>query len=165
MEVDWRVNDLEPCLAKVRDLVVSLTAGGGAGRRRAWGTRQRYKVILRRQAGEMERRHTIFTNRVMTLTRPVNHTDWTLQVQTNGLNVGISTNWVTVPGSTLRNSYTNNIDPNTEGRGTRRGCARAVRWLDRERRQRAGALQDATRTPRGQNISWGVMMGCVISFL
>jgi hypothetical protein len=47
----------------------------------------------------------------MTLTWPVNHTGWTLQVQTNGLNAGISTNWVTVPGSTLLNNYTNIIDP------------------------------------------------------
>ncbi|HTV41028.1 MAG TPA: LamG-like jellyroll fold domain-containing protein [Candidatus Sulfotelmatobacter sp.] len=35
----------------------------------------------------------------LTLSWPANHTGWTLQAQTNGLSVGISTNWVNVSGS------------------------------------------------------------------
>ncbi|MGH7952862.1 MAG: beta strand repeat-containing protein, partial [Limisphaerales bacterium] len=46
----------------------------------------------------------------LTLTWPMDHTGWTLQVQTNSLNVGLSTNWVNVPGSSLINSVTNAIN-------------------------------------------------------
>lgn len=35
----------------------------------------------------------------LTLSWPADHTGWTLQVQTNSLATGISTNWVNVPGS------------------------------------------------------------------
>lgn len=41
---------------------------------------------------------------------PPDHRGWTLQVQTNTVNVGIGTNWVAVPGSTLSNSTTNSIN-------------------------------------------------------
>ncbi len=40
----------------------------------------------------------------LTLSWPADHTGWELQVQTNGLAVGISTNWTPVPGSTSVNS-------------------------------------------------------------
>ena len=42
----------------------------------------------------------------MTITWPLDHVGWRLQVQTNLLNVGLKTNsWVTVPGSTNIQSY------------------------------------------------------------
>ncbi|MGH7952072.1 MAG: beta strand repeat-containing protein, partial [Limisphaerales bacterium] len=40
------------------------------------------------------------------LSWPADHTGWTLQVQTNSLSVGISTNWVDVPGSATVDSMT-----------------------------------------------------------
>jgi autotransporter-associated beta strand protein len=46
---------------------------------------------------------------------PYDHLGWTLQVQTNALNVGIRTNWVNVSGSSTTNSVTIPI-------GVRNGC-------------------------------------------
>jgi hypothetical protein len=37
------------------------------------------------------------------LSWPATHTGWTLQAQTNSLALGLSSNWVSVPGSTLTN--------------------------------------------------------------
>ena len=45
------------------------------------------------------------------LTWPQDHTGWSLQVQTNGLNEGLGTNWVTIPGSTLTNQILLPINP------------------------------------------------------
>jgi autotransporter-associated beta strand protein len=45
------------------------------------------------------------------LTWPVDHTGWILQAQTNALNLGLSSNWFDVPGSTSVNSVTNPINP------------------------------------------------------
>jgi hypothetical protein len=45
------------------------------------------------------------------LSWPADHTGWTLQVQTNNLNVGLSNNWVDMPGSTSVDSVTNTINP------------------------------------------------------
>jgi hypothetical protein len=45
------------------------------------------------------------------LTWPPDHTGWTLQEQTNGLNVGLATNWVTVPGSTGTNQLFLPVNP------------------------------------------------------
>ena len=45
------------------------------------------------------------------LSWPADHTGWTLQAQTNALSVGLGTNWVAVPGSTLVNGVTNAINP------------------------------------------------------
>jgi fibronectin-binding autotransporter adhesin len=42
----------------------------------------------------------------LTLSWPADHTGWTLQVQTNSLSVGLSSNWSDVPGSTATNSVT-----------------------------------------------------------
>ena len=42
---------------------------------------------------------------------PSDHTGWRLEVQTNSVAVGISTNWVTVPGSTTVNSVAVPLDP------------------------------------------------------
>lgn len=42
----------------------------------------------------------------MILSWPEDHTGWTLQVQTNSRAVGLSTNWVDVPGSATTNSVT-----------------------------------------------------------
>ncbi len=46
----------------------------------------------------------------LVLSWPADHTGWTLQVQTNTLAAGISTNWVTVPGSTSVDAVTNLIN-------------------------------------------------------
>ena len=45
------------------------------------------------------------------LTWPVDHTGWRLQVQTNSLNTGLGTNWVTVPDSTSTNQMFVPMDP------------------------------------------------------
>jgi hypothetical protein len=42
---------------------------------------------------------------------PADHTGWTLQVQTNTLNIGLSTNWTAVPNSTTTNMVTMPIVP------------------------------------------------------
>ena len=47
----------------------------------------------------------------LTLTWPTNQVGWDLQAQTNTLSVGISNNWVPVPGSTGTNSMTLPVDP------------------------------------------------------
>ena len=41
---------------------------------------------------------------------PADHTGWLLQAQTNTPGVGLSTNWVTVPGSSSVNSWSITID-------------------------------------------------------
>ena len=41
---------------------------------------------------------------------PADHTGWLLQAQTNTVSVGLSTNWVTVPGSSSVNSWSMPID-------------------------------------------------------
>ena len=43
------------------------------------------------------------TNNQLTLKWPADHTGWTLQAQTNGLLVGISTNWISVSSPTTTN--------------------------------------------------------------
>lgn len=43
-------------------------------------------------------------NGALDLSWPTDHTGWRLQVQTNGLDSGIGTNWVDVPGSELTNN-------------------------------------------------------------
>lgn len=47
----------------------------------------------------------------LVLSWPADHTGWTLQVQTNTLKTGLSTNWVTVPGSSSVDAVTNGINP------------------------------------------------------
>jgi hypothetical protein len=42
---------------------------------------------------------------------PSDHTGWRLQAQTNSLSVGISTNWVSVPGSASTNSISLPLNP------------------------------------------------------
>jgi hypothetical protein len=42
----------------------------------------------------------------LTLSWPLDHTGWTLQVQTNSRAVGLSTNWFDVSGSTTTNAIT-----------------------------------------------------------
>jgi len=44
------------------------------------------------------------------LSWPSDHTGWSLQSQTNSLSKGLATNWVTIPGSSAYNSYTNTIN-------------------------------------------------------
>lgn len=46
----------------------------------------------------------------LTLSWPPDHTGWTLQVQTNTLTTGLSSNWADVPGSTTTNSVTVPVD-------------------------------------------------------
>ncbi|HTB83173.1 MAG TPA: hypothetical protein VK742_05920, partial [Candidatus Sulfotelmatobacter sp.] len=48
---------------------------------------------------------------VLTLTWPLDHTGWYLQVQTNSLSQGLGNNWVDVPNSSTTNSVTININP------------------------------------------------------
>jgi autotransporter-associated beta strand protein len=50
------------------------------------------------------------TNHVV-LSWPADHIGWTLQVQTNSVSKGISTNWVTVTNSTAVDAITNTINP------------------------------------------------------
>ena len=45
------------------------------------------------------------------LSWPADHTGWRLQVQTNSLATGLSTNWVDVPNTATVNSVTNALDP------------------------------------------------------
>jgi autotransporter-associated beta strand protein len=45
------------------------------------------------------------------LSWPVSHTGWRLQAQTNSLNVGLSSNWATVGGSTATNQISVPINP------------------------------------------------------
>jgi len=47
----------------------------------------------------------------MQLNWPADHTGWSLQVQTNLLNQGLGTNWVTIPASTNTNQMTFPADP------------------------------------------------------
>ena len=54
---------------------------------------------------------TIVSGGQMTLTWPADHTGWTLQVQTNSLTTGLSTNWVDVAGSSATNQVIQTIDP------------------------------------------------------
>ena len=46
----------------------------------------------------------------LNLSWPLNQLGWELQTQTNPLTIGVSNNWVTVPGSTLTNSVSFPID-------------------------------------------------------
>jgi hypothetical protein len=50
----------------------------------------------------------------VTVSWPASHLGWSLEVQTNTLEVGLSTNWVTVPDSDMTNSVVvpiNAVDP------------------------------------------------------
>jgi hypothetical protein len=47
----------------------------------------------------------------LTLSWPTDHIGWFLQSQTNSLSVGISTNWVDVPGSETNNQSVITMDP------------------------------------------------------
>jgi autotransporter-associated beta strand protein len=48
---------------------------------------------------------------LLTLSWPADHTGWRLQVQTNALAAGLSTNWVAIPGTDLVNSTNLTINP------------------------------------------------------
>jgi hypothetical protein len=45
----------------------------------------------------------VYSGGVLNLSWPTDHIGWTLQVQTNSAYVGISTNWVSVAGSSVTN--------------------------------------------------------------
>jgi autotransporter-associated beta strand protein len=47
----------------------------------------------------------------LTLAWPEDHLGWALQAQTNNLNVGLSTNWFTLPETTVTNQITVPINP------------------------------------------------------
>jgi hypothetical protein len=47
----------------------------------------------------------------LSLSWPVDHTGWRLQVQANPVTVGLRSNWVDVAGSTSVNSITVTISP------------------------------------------------------
>src|SRR6185503_1517021 len=42
---------------------------------------------------------------------PSDHVGWSLQIQTNALETGLGTNWITVPGSSSSNSFNLSVDP------------------------------------------------------
>ena len=48
---------------------------------------------------------------LLTLTWPASHLGWSLQAQTNSLAVGLSTNWVTIPGSETNTSVVVPVTP------------------------------------------------------
>jgi autotransporter-associated beta strand protein len=50
----------------------------------------------------------------LTLSWPADHIGWRLQIQTNSIAVGLSTNWVDVPNSILTNQITVTIHPNID---------------------------------------------------
>jgi autotransporter-associated beta strand protein len=52
-----------------------------------------------------------FSGGVLTLSWPTDHSGWELQAQTNALNVGLNTNWVTIPGSDMVTSTNFVINP------------------------------------------------------
>ncbi len=52
------------------------------------------------------------SNGVLTLSWPADHLGWRLQVQTNDLAAGLSTNWFDVPGSATTNSVSLPVDAN-----------------------------------------------------
>ena len=45
----------------------------------------------------------------LVITWPADHAGWRLTAQTNALNVGLTNNWVTVPGTTNALSYSAQI--------------------------------------------------------
>jgi hypothetical protein len=51
------------------------------------------------------------TGNTLDISWPVDHIGWTLQTQTNGLNIGISTNWVGLPESTATNRVITTLNP------------------------------------------------------
>ncbi len=53
---------------------------------------------------------------IHTLSWPADHAGWRLQVQTNALSIGLSTNWVNVSGAVITNQITFTVDPDV-------GCA------------------------------------------
>jgi hypothetical protein len=50
-------------------------------------------------------------NGQLQLSWPADHTGWRLEVQTNSLNAGLGTNWVTVSGSTATNQMSLPMNP------------------------------------------------------
>jgi autotransporter-associated beta strand protein len=54
---------------------------------------------------------TVVTGNQLNLSWPADHIGWRLQVQTNGLNVGLGTNWLDVPGSTAVDNVNMTISP------------------------------------------------------
>ena len=53
----------------------------------------------------------VLAGNLLTLSWPTDHLGWRLQVQTNALPAGLSTNWATLPGSDLVNSTNFTINP------------------------------------------------------
>ena len=47
----------------------------------------------------------------LTLSWPPDHLGWHLQAQTNSLHTGLGTNWATVQGSDITNSFNFIVDP------------------------------------------------------
>lgn len=54
---------------------------------------------------------SVLNGNQLTLSWPVDHTGWRLQVQTNTLAQGLGNNWVEVPNSTTTNQFTFPVDP------------------------------------------------------
>jgi autotransporter-associated beta strand protein len=54
---------------------------------------------------------TSVSGNLLSLSWPSDHTGWTLQAQTNGVNIGLSNNWVNVAGSSSTNMVNITINP------------------------------------------------------
>ncbi|MEP6663875.1 MAG: family 16 glycosylhydrolase, partial [Verrucomicrobiota bacterium] len=54
---------------------------------------------------------TLFTGNQLKLSWPADHTGWRLQMQTNGVGVGLSDNWFDIAGSDLTNQMSLALDP------------------------------------------------------
>jgi len=53
----------------------------------------------------------VISSGALTLSWPIDHTGWRLQVQTNSLSIGLSTNWSGVPNSLVTNRMIFTVDP------------------------------------------------------
>jgi hypothetical protein len=54
---------------------------------------------------------SVVSNNALTLSWPADHIGWRLQAQTNGLNLGLTTNWVDISDSAGTNQVSFPIDP------------------------------------------------------
>jgi hypothetical protein len=53
----------------------------------------------------------VVAGNTLNLSWPPDHLGWLLQVQTNALTIGLSTNWVTIPGSDALTNLAVPLDP------------------------------------------------------
>ena len=51
------------------------------------------------------------TRKTLSLSWPADHLGWMLQVQTNSLDTGLGTNWISIPASVNNTHFTSQLDP------------------------------------------------------